>query len=221
MKNFKIYFAIVATAMTFLTIGIGIATSSQEPLPYTFAFAALALFAWIASAFHQDRIIPENIKIGKGEGDGESPRPDLVATRSFVQESLNKSLANVMHVNGSTHKFINDRLSRLERLNRQGGYLAFYYPKSVHELNFKEFCGTLHVGENGECYSLYDIKLDGKTIVSATIVPSDHAGLKSNAEANYDLVCNHYFGRGSEMCDEIDISKELAESMIATYKSQG
>jgi len=150
--------------------------------------------------------------------DVDSPRPDLSATRSFVQDSLNKALVNVMHVNGSTHQHINGRLSRLERLNRQGGYLAFYYPKSVHELGFKEYCGSLHVGENGECYSLFDIKLDGKTVVSATIVPNGHEAWKANADANYDLVCANYSGRGTEICDELDISKEVAESILAAYK---
>jgi hypothetical protein len=145
-------------------------------------------------------------------------RPDVSATRQWVEEMMNKNLANVLHVNGTTHKQINDRLARLERLSRQGGYLAFYYPKSVHELGFKEFCGTLHIGENGETYCLYDIKVNGKDLVSATIVPSEHGGYKANSEANYDHVCSMYSGRGTELCDELNITKEVAESLIAAYK---
>jgi len=144
-------------------------------------------------------------------------RPDVPATRQWVEEMMNKNLSNVLHVNGTTHKQINDRLVRLERLSRQGGYLAFYYPKSVHELGFKEYCGTLHIGENGETYCLYDIKVDGKYLVSATIVPSEHEGYKANSEANYDLVCSMYSGRGAELCDELNITKEVAEMLIASF----
>lgn len=152
----------------------------------------------------------------------EPKMPDeIVATRKWVDEIVNAKTSNCMRVGGDTVSLITRRIERLERLNKQGGYLAFVDDKSVRELGFDYLCGAIHEGENGKYYRLVDVVLSNGfsgEIVSATIVPEGDVRYKANVDANYDHVCANYSGRGTEMCTEVGVSRELCEKLIKEYK---
>jgi hypothetical protein len=187
---------------------------------------ALILVAVIAATIYATKAFLGSVE-GTKERDMDSPRPDVPATRQWVEDVVNAKTSNCMHVTGSTQKRNEDRLSRLERLNRQGGYLAFIDDKSVRELGFDYLCGSIHVGGGaGEYYRLIDVTMkDGDmgpngSIIGGTIVGKDDKRYNDNVNANYDLVCTQYKGMGTEMSTEVGISKELADRLIAEYKAK-
>lgn len=192
---------------------------------YCIILAGLGISPW---AWYFTLKLKANKKEKKGPTDlfCDSRRPDVPATRQWVEEMMNKNMSNVMHVGGTTHEGIKHRISRLERLNRQGGYLAFIDDKSVRELGFDYLCGTVHVGEIGETYRLVDITMkDGNMgnygeIIEATIVEKDDKRYMANVEANFNHVCENYSGRGTEMGTEVAISKELADRLISEFKAK-
>lgn len=141
-------------------------------------------------------------------------------TREWVEMMMNKSLANVMHVNGSTHENINRRLARVETITNQGGYLVFVDDKSVNELGFDYLVGVLFRGHKS--YMLCDVELSKDVyprVVSARVVEKDDPRFKANSEANYNHVCENYSGRGSELSTEVGIDCDLADRLVTEYKA--
>lgn len=144
-------------------------------------------------------------------------KPELVATREWVDEIFSTKMANAMFVDGRTHRHINRRLDRLERLSRQGGWLAFTYPRAVSEGGFDYLCGTLTQGENGPNWCLVDVVVHNGYLVSGTVVDREDARYKANAEAAWDIGCNTPIGEdGQRMNEEVYIEKHVAESLVAS-----
>lgn len=54
---------------------------------------------------------------------GDSPRPDLPATRAWVDDLLNVKLAGVMRTDGETHKHLQDQISNV----RNDWYYAWFF----------------------------------------------------------------------------------------------
>jgi hypothetical protein len=71
--------------------------------------------------------------------------------------------------------------------------------------------------------SLVDVVMGEGTqngeIVSARIVPADDPRYKANSEANYNHVCANHFGRGTELCKEVRITKEKAGAVIREWEA--
>lgn len=144
-------------------------------------------------------------------------KPELVATREWVDEIFSTKMANAMFVDGRTHRHINRRLDRLERLSRQGGWLAFTYPRAISEGGFDYLCGTLHEGENGAIYSLIDVVVENGYLVKATVVDKENPRYKANAEAAWDIGCNTPIGEdGQRMNEEVYIERKVAETLVAS-----